>query len=178
MAIAPALPFVPVEEYLKKHYEIACEYVDGVLVEKRVGSRIHGLLQLLLAQLLLANQQRYGVRVYIEQHIEIAPGRYRIPDVLVMAADHKREEILTQAPILTVEIVSRGEDWTDLTSKYKDHRRMGVETILIVDPYERTVFVVAEDGLLRQVGAPLALDVRMPTGTLRIDFDELFEQLD
>ncbi len=178
MAIAPAPPFVPVEEYLKKHYEIPCEYVDGVLVEKRVGSRTHGLLQLLISQLLFAHQQRHDIRVYIEQHIQIAPGRYRIPDVLVMDAGHKREEILTQPPILTIEVVSPGESWTDLTAKYKDHRQMGVKTILIIDPYERTVFIVAEDGLLRQIEAPLALDVRMPKGDLRIDFDELFQKLD
>ena len=100
MAAAPTFPLVSVEEYLRTDYEIPCEYVDGVLVEKHVGKRTHGLLQLLLANLLVARQQQHGVRVYIEQHIKIGPNRFRIPDVLIMPSEPQTGRNLNGAPDL------------------------------------------------------------------------------
>jgi len=179
MAAAPTLPLVSVGEYLRTDYEIPCEYVDGVLVEKHVGKRTHGLLQLLLANLLVARQEQHGIRVYIEQHIKIGPNRFRIPDVLIMPSGHKREEILTESPICTFEIVSQAEGWTELTAKYKDHHAMGVPTIVIADPYERALFTVDTSGKLHEQSNPLVIAIPMPAGeNLEIDFDQLFAGLD
>ena len=46
MAVAT---FVPVEEYLSTSYERDCAYVEGRLVERNVGERDHGYLQVLIA---------------------------------------------------------------------------------------------------------------------------------
>jgi Uma2 family endonuclease len=179
MAAAPTLPLISVEEYLRTDYEIPCEYVDGVLVEKHGGKRTHGLLQLLLANLLAGRQEQHGVRIYIEQHIKIGPSRFRIPDVLIMPSDHKREEILTEPPICTFEVVSQTESWTELTAKYKDHHAMGVPMIVIADPYERAVFTVDNTGKLHEQPDPLVINVPMPAGgDLQIGFGQLFASLD
>lgn len=173
------MPFLPLEEYLNASHEIPCEYVDGILVAKHVGQRTHGVLQLSLANLLIGLQQRHGIRVYIEQHVRIAPSRYRIPDVLIMPAGHNREEILTEPPICTFEIVSEKESWTELTGKYKDHYAMGVHSIVIADPYERAVFTVDSTGRLFERAHPLVVTIPMPLGgDLQIDFDRLFAALD
>ena len=42
-----------VEEYLCTSYDPDCDYVDGALIERRVGSQLHGLLQTLVASHLL-----------------------------------------------------------------------------------------------------------------------------
>lgn len=177
MATAPTLPLVPVEVYLKTDYETPTEYLNGLLVEKRVGSRTHSRLQVLLSAYLLAREQRHGFRVYSEQHIQTSPERYRVPDLLAMPADHRRDEILTEPPLFTVEIISPGEQWTEITGKYRDHLSMGVPLICIVDPYQRTLFAVGQDGLLRQIGTPRILEAQLPGGMLTIDFEELFNQL-
>jgi Uma2 family endonuclease len=179
MAAAPTLPLVSVEEYLRTDYEIPCEYVDGVLVEKHVGKRTHGLLQGKLYALLEQQEKQRNVRVYIEQHIQVGPNRYRIPGVLIMPSGHKREEILTEPPICTFEIVSQAEGWTELTAKYKDHHAMGVPTIVIVDPYERALFTVDRSGRLHEQSEPLVISIPMPAGeNLEIDFQQLFAALD
>src|SRR5205809_6356387 len=115
MAAAPTLPLVSVEDYLAASYEVPCEYVDGVVLEKHVGKRTHGLMLGELYSLFKSFEHRHGIRVYLEQHIKIGPNRYRIPDVLIMRANHKREEILTEPPVCTFEIVSPGEGWAELT---------------------------------------------------------------
>jgi Uma2 family endonuclease len=179
MAAAPTLPLVSVEEYLRTDYEIPCEYVDGVLVEKHLGKRTHGLLRGKLYAFLEQQEKQRNMRVYIEQHIQIGPNRFRIPDVLIMPSGHKREEILTEPPICTFEIVSQAEGWTELTAKYKDHHAMGVPTIVIADPYERALFTVDKRGRLHEQSDPMVIAIPMPTGeNLQIDFHQLFAALD
>jgi Uma2 family endonuclease len=41
-------------------------------------------------------------------------------------------------PLFTIEIVSKGEPWTDLREKIADHLAMGVATVIIADPYNKT----------------------------------------
>jgi hypothetical protein len=48
----PANAAIPVEEYLRPSYEPDMEYVDGQLVERSVGERLHSRLQAILASLL------------------------------------------------------------------------------------------------------------------------------
>ena len=44
MAALPGSPLVPVDEYLNSSYSPDMEYVDGVLVERNVGTPAHSAL--------------------------------------------------------------------------------------------------------------------------------------
>ena len=178
MATAPTLPLVSIEEYLNTSYEIECEYVNGVLIQKHMGSRTHGLFQGILYASLVSVQKERGIRVYLDQHIQMAPGVFRVPDVVIMPASHKREEILTEPPLATFEIVSQGEPWTSLRGKLADHLAMGVSTVIIADQYNKTVMVATPTEPLHEMKAPLILNISVPDGgVLQIDFDDLYRQL-
>lgn len=178
MAAAPTIPLVSEEEYLRTEYEIPCEFVDGVLLEKHVGRRKHAVLKDALLALLKSADGPYGVRTYSEVHLKVGPGRYRVPDLLVLPADHRRDEILSEPPLVTIEVISAGEPMSELSDKYRDHHAMGVPLVILADPYRKNVFTVGTDGLLRQLAAPLQVEAALPGGTLTIDFDYLFSQVD
>lgn len=81
-------------------------------------------------------------------------------------------------PLFTFEIVSEDEPWPRLVRKAKDHHEMGVRAVIIADAHSREVFVAREDGLLRQLAAPLIVTLDVPgAGELQIDFDALFARV-
>jgi hypothetical protein len=58
---------------------------------------------------------------------------------------------------------------------------MGVGTVIIADPYNRAVLVATRDEPLRELRAPLIVTIPVPDdehSVLRIDFDDLYRQLD
>src|SRR5688572_4730966 len=140
MAAAPTLPAVSEEEYLRTDYEPNCEYLDGVLVPKALSDETHGRLQAILAAYFLAVERRYGFRVVTETHTRIRPKRWRIPDVAVLAGEKsdRRYPDADAPPLLTIEIVSLDEPWSELHGKITDHLAVGVRTAIIADPYRKT----------------------------------------
>ena len=62
---------VPVEEYLRTSYDPDMDYVDGVLVERHVGERGHGRLQLLTGAD-LARREQGRFQGYTEQRIRVS----------------------------------------------------------------------------------------------------------
>ena len=180
MSTAPAIPFVSVEEYLKTEYEPRCEYLDGVLQPKAMSDLTHGGVQALLAAFLLSQKKKYGLIVASELHSRVTPTRYRIPDVCVLTRrpqDGKYADAATP-PLFTIEIASQGEPWTELRGKLADHLAMGVSTVIIADPYNKTVMVATQAELLREIASPLIVNIEVPgRGLLQLDFDDLYSQL-
>jgi len=72
---------LPVGEYLRSSYDPDMEYVDGQLVERKVGEYFHSRLQALLTILLVSRERQQRYRAFISVSIRISPTRYRIPDV-------------------------------------------------------------------------------------------------
>ena len=180
MASAPTLPFVSVEEYLRTDYEPHCEYVEGVLKPKAMPDYIHSLLQTLLIVQIAAQQTKLGIVGLAELHSRITPSRWRIPDVcgLTQSPSDGRYPDAQSPPLFTIEIVSKGEPWIDLRDKMADHLAMGVATVLIADPYHKTVMVATQDMPLHEISPPLIVDIEVPnTGVLQIDFDDLYRNL-
>jgi hypothetical protein len=55
---------------------------------------------------------------------------------------------------------------------------MGVSTVVIADPYNRTVMVATREQPLHELKAPLIVMISVPeAGVLQIDFDELYRKL-
>jgi Uma2 family endonuclease len=47
-------------------------------------------------------------------------------------------DVLTEPPLLVIEILSPDDSYSDTQERAKDYREMGVETVWIVDPKTRT----------------------------------------
>jgi Uma2 family endonuclease len=180
MAVAPTLPFVSVEDYLKTDYEPPCEYLDGALVAKPMADSLHGALQMLLLVFLGAQREKFrDLNPRGAVNLRITPTRFRIPDVCALPTlpkDGKYPDVETP-PLFTVEIVSEGEGWTEIHAKVKDHLSIGVSTVIIADPHDKSVSVATQSERLHELSPPLIVRIAVPdAGVLEIDFDDLYRQ--
>src|SRR5580700_2725992 len=94
---------ISVAEYLHTSYQPDCDYVDGEVQERNLGELSHGRLQLRIGAWFLAREVRLGIKAVSEVRLQIRSRRFRVPDLMVLAAQSPREEIVTVAPLLCVE---------------------------------------------------------------------------
>ena len=167
MATMPApqyeSPFVTVEEYLRTSYRPDCDYVDGEVRERNVGKWEHARVQWLLAAWFFAHEQQWRITGSTEQRVRVSPNRVRVPDLVVLAAG-PQPDVLTDPPLLVIEILSPEDSYSDTQERAQDYRQMGVETIWIVDPRTRTGRMCSgaywiEASRLEVKGTPLFVDL-------------------
>jgi Uma2 family endonuclease len=128
---------VPISEYLNTSYRPDREYVDGELLERNVGKNEHSRLQALLTGWFIRFEEAWGVAAFTEQRVQVSATRVRIPDVLLVpVAPHP--EVLVEPPILVVEILSPDDSYAETQRRANDYLSMGVGTIWIIDPVNRT----------------------------------------
>jgi len=75
------------------------------------------------------------VRVRPELRIQVAKTRFRVPDVTVLDRNLPVEQIVTRPPIAVFEILSPEDSWSRMMTKLSDYERMGIKTILVLDPH-------------------------------------------
>jgi Uma2 family endonuclease len=175
MATQPiADSLVPLEEYLSTCYEPDCEYDDGLIVERNVGEFDHSFLQAILAALFMNSEETWGVYGLTEQRIRIAPRKYRIPDICVLRLDAPADDILTEPPLIAIEILSPEDRFSRIAAKAVEYRAFGIEHVWVVDPRQRKVFLGTEEGLTEIENGVLRVE-----GTpIQVRASELFAKLD
>src|ERR1700722_10771153 len=94
------------QEYLATSYQPDREYDEGELQERNLGERPHSILQREFVVYLHNQRKRFGIEVFAEQRIRIAPGKYRIPDVCAYKEPAPREGIFNTPPFIAIEVLS------------------------------------------------------------------------
>jgi Uma2 family endonuclease len=167
-------PHLTVEEYLRTAYRPDCEYVDGRVEERNVGEYDHGLLQLLLGHLFLANRDAWGVRAVTDVRLQISAYRFRVPDVMVLRVDAPREQIVTHPPLIAIEILSPEDRLSRMQERIHDYLALGVENIWVIDPATRKAWVADGSGsLLAQADALIVAET-----AIRVELAQVFAELD
>jgi Uma2 family endonuclease len=128
---------IPVSEYLATTYRPDREYVDGDLRERNVGKWVHARIQALLAAWFVNHEVAWNIVCSMEQRIRVSATRIRIPDVAVLRPG-TQQDVLSQPPLLIVQILSPDDTYSDLQIRSEDYRAMGVQTIWIIDPSTRS----------------------------------------
>ena len=155
------------EEYLNTSYQPDCEYIDGRILERNLGERDHSELQTELSSYLNQRRRQLGIRVYVEQRVQVKAARFRIPDVCVVAGPRPEELIFTKPPFVCIEILSRDDRVSEMQEKIDDYLTFGVRYVWVVDPRTRRAWIhttegsrEAKDGVLRtqapEIVVPLA----------------------
>jgi Uma2 family endonuclease len=131
-----------VEEYLRTSFEDGdCEYVDGEIVEKNMGSLGHGMVQKRLIVFLGALESIVGLQVGPEIRIRISSSRYRVPDISVwLSGDIGAEiglDIPTVPPFLIIEVLSPDDRMPRVKIKLEEYLSIGVQWVWLVDPKDR-----------------------------------------
>ena len=166
---------VPLEEYLSTIYHPDRDYVDGYLEERNLGEFEHGDLQAAIAQYLRQNAKRFRVRAVVETRVQVAPRRFRIPDICCV---RKRPErgIITDPPVLCIEILSPEDRFSRVEARIADFLAMGVPYVWVIDPENLSRAFIYERA---QSPSPREVTDRvLAAGEIRLNLDELPRQED
>jgi Uma2 family endonuclease len=154
---------IPLNEYLGISYRPDREYVDGEIRERNVGKWEHARLQWLLALWFGTHEKQWGITGSTEQRVRVSASRVRVPDLVVLTAG-AQPDVLTDPPLLVIEILSPDDSYSDTQERAQDYREMGVETVWIIDPKTRTGRVCSgtewvEASRLEVKGTPLYVNL-------------------
>ena len=154
---------IPLNEYLGISYRPDREYVDGEIRERNVGKWEHARLQWLLALWFGTHEKQWGITGGTEQRVRVSANRVRVPDLVVLTAG-AQPDVLTDPPLLVIEILSPDDSYSDTQERAQDYRAMGVETVWIIDPKTRTGRVCSgtewvEASRLEVKGTPLYVNL-------------------
>jgi|SRR5579862_4453573 len=134
---------ISVEEYLRTSYSPDCDYVDGEVLERNVGEWDHGDLQLAIGSYLRARQKKFGIRVVVEQRVQVTPGRFRVPDVCVVLGD-PGEQVLRKPPFICIEILSPEDRMSRVEEQVDDFIKMGVPNVWVIDPATKHAWTITQ----------------------------------
>jgi Uma2 family endonuclease len=176
MAAVPDPPLVSVEEYLASSYPDGDrEYLDGIVVERNLGTPGHSALQKILIVQLAAFEKSLGIAVRPECRTRIEEARYRVPDVLVMKRPFRQtDKVVLDAPLLIIEILSPEDRTRDTLRRFREYETLGVRHILQMDPEDRTTHLFVNGDLVRRD----IFQLDTPEGPLPFNSRELLARLD
>jgi Uma2 family endonuclease len=165
---------VPIEEFIANisgKYE-RTEYVDGVLIEKPLAGKLHGMLQMWFGYLLLA-RYRHEYIAASEVHSRISPRQVRIPDIAVQRRGVAVDEIYPETPyILTIEILSPEDKLGATLAKCEIYHEWGVPYCWVLDPEKRHAWVYNKGD------EPKRVEDVLEAGDIRFTLTEVWAGLD
>ena len=161
---------IPVEEYLATVYRPDCDYVDGEVRERNLGEWDHSSTQTALVVYLHALQKRLGIRAVVEQRVQVARNRFRVPDICVITGEPER--VLTRPPFLCIEILSPEDRMSRVQERIDDYFAMGVAHVWVVDPQTRRAYEATAAEGLREVKAAV---LRTSNPVVEVPLAEIFE---
>ena len=140
-----------VEQYLKLTNQTnrLIEFTDGVLEVLPMPTKYHQAVSRVLFLALLTIMQRIGGDVfYAPLRVEIRPGKFREPDLLLVLnkADPRAQDEYWTGADLVIEIVSPDKPKRDTEEKLLDYAEAGISEYWIVNPLQDTITVLVLDG--------------------------------
>jgi Uma2 family endonuclease len=128
-----SLRLVSGDEYLATSYRPDCDFVDGELIERNVGTRDHSKLQGEILYWFHQRRRELRLSAFLSLRIKVSPSRYRIPDVCVVQLPVPDEQIFTQPPYICIEVLSPDDSFPKLQARLDDYLAMGVPNVWVLD---------------------------------------------
>jgi Uma2 family endonuclease len=166
---------VPVAHYLHETWQPDREYVDGEVLERSMGEKDHAAWQAALLRVLSTWRQRANIKVFAELRLQMAPTRFRVPDILVIDRNAADEQIITHPPLLCVEILSPEDRIGRMEARIQEYLDFGTRAVWLIDPQTRTAYQCA-GGSIRDWKAAETLTV--PGSAITIEVKEVLADLD
>jgi Uma2 family endonuclease len=160
---------VPLEKYLHTVYRPDRDYVDGHLERRNVGEWNHARLQTALAQYLANNAERFRVNTVTEIRVQVTPTRYRVADVCCVRRPPAESGIITEPPVLVIEILSPKDTVPQTEERIEDYLAMGVPCVWLINPRKLDrAWIYQPDEPRREVR-----DRILNAGEIRVNLEEL-----
>lgn len=121
------------------------EFTDGVIEVLPMPTRSHQAISRWLFLALLAFVQHSGGTVfYAPLRVQVRPGKFREPDLLVLLDEHdpRNQEAFWLGADLVIEIVSPDDPERDTVEKVADYAEAGIPEYWIVNPLDETITVL------------------------------------
>ncbi len=139
------------EQYLRltQQTKRLIEFTDGVIEVLPMPTRKHQAISRFLFLALLAFvQPRGGTVFYAPLRLQIRPGKFREPDLLILCDVHdpRNQEVYWLGADLVVEIVSPDDPARDIRVKRVDYAEAHINEYWIVDPMNGTVTILKLNG--------------------------------
>jgi Uma2 family endonuclease len=161
------------EEYLALETNHLVEYAHGHIEVLPMPTQSHQFIVFFLARLLQDFLVSHGGGAVLQApfRIQLWPGKFREPDVLLMLPQHdgRRHEVFWEGADLVVEVVSGGakDRERDLVTKRREYATAGIPEYWIVDPQDESVAVLQliDDAYVehgRFIGADQVTSVLLP----------------
>jgi len=166
---------VPIAHYLHETWQPDREYVDGEVLERSMGEKDHAAWQAALLRVLSAWRQSANIKVFAELRLQMAPTRFRVPDILVIDRNAADEQIITHPPLLCVEILSPEDRIGRMEARIQEYLDFGIRAVWLIDPQTRTAYQCA-GGSIRDWKAVETLTVRETA--IRIEVKDVLADLD
>jgi Uma2 family endonuclease len=161
------------EEYLHTNYTPDCEFEDGVLIERNVGTKDHSKLQRGLIVYFGRRSKAWGIHVFPEVRIRIRTRKYLLPDICVVSGAEPPDQVFQAPPLIVIEILSPEDRTIRVNRKVKEWRDFGVPYVWVIDPetleselHDERGTTILSDGILRIPGTPIEVPLH------RLDEDE------
>ena len=116
---------VPLQHYLNTVYRPDRDYVDGRLEKRNVGEFDRSKLQVAIARYIAERGEQFRVAIYPEIRVQVAPERFRVAD-LCCVRSKPVSEIVTEPPVLVIEILSPRDTVPQTEDHIDDYLAMGV----------------------------------------------------
>jgi len=171
----PAVPEISVEEYIARFVEgnekPTCEYVDGELFPKSMGTMNHARVQRNLAHFLLVKyEDRY--ETLTELTTRLAERHFLVPDIAVIDLSHPiqgRYPSPNEPVFLCVEIMSPPDRFGKLAAKCEEYHAWGVPHCWIIDPETQTAWEYTPTDK-----EPRKQQTSLTAGVIELRFSDIF----
>jgi Uma2 family endonuclease len=165
-----ARTLISVEEYLATSFRPDCDYVDGEVVERNLGTRDHGWLQTAIAAFFFARRRQWNITVITELRIRVKATRFRIPDVCIILGDTD-EQVLTQPPFICIEVLSPKDRMKRVQERIDEYLEMGVPYVWVLNPETKQAYTATPAEGLREVKTSV---LKTENPALEVPLSEIF----
>jgi Uma2 family endonuclease len=93
---------------------------------------------------------------------------------LQSSAFRSQRAAIRVAPLLCIEILSKGDSLSELQERVDDYQSMGIENIWAIDPWKRHGYIASTRGFEQPQDGILAI----PDSPIRVSLAEIFAELD
>jgi Uma2 family endonuclease len=165
---------ISVEHYLNTSYRPDRDYIDGEVRERNLGEMEHARLQTAIAIWFGNHQRDWNTVVVVEQRVQVAARRFRIPDVSVLRRDQPMEPIVRVPPMICCEVLSRSDTMREMLDRCNDYLKFGVQHVWVFDPLNREAFICDAKGFHTPEGEQLSA----PGTPIYLPMPQIFAELD
>lgn len=178
MTASTSTASVTVEEYIARFVEggekPACEYVDGVLIPKSMGTKKHSQVQANITRL-IGDRYEETLNPLPELTTRLRETQFYVPDIAIEELAkpiHGRYPGPGNPVLLCVEIVSPPDRVGKLFGKCEEYHKWGVPYCWVIDPERKIAWEYFPDDF-----EPRKRDKTLAAGPIQLGLEDVFRRV-